>query len=374
MRGLDLLAVLLGLGLMGAGCDQLGLGSTEKAEADEADDSDEKDSDEDEDEDEDEKDSKKKKKKKKDKKSADDDEDEGDDEDEAVHAYVHLPDDCDVVVALDVKSLLAQKSVKKELLPLIEDAVTKKDVKDDDFKDFQGFLEDAKIDPKKTVSDLAVCVRGVPDRPKFGVALAGSFKKETIVKAFEKRLKASEKKDVIEIDGRKAISDDKMTLGQAADGTVVFGDDKSLFTAMAKESSHYKSKYDLPVDKDLAFSVPDGLAKRLASADSGAPKEFAAIKDVVGSLDLSKGKAIIRLATKSADDAEKLNALLVLMKGEFKKDLGSSNSFGEADALESAKSRQDGKDVVIEVSLPDGALDKGVEALAKEMQTGITRL
>lgn len=374
MRVSDLLVLVLGIGVFGTACDQLGLGSKKddaKAEKDSSDDEEESDEDEDEDEDND----KKKKKKKDKKKAAAADEDEDDDEDtKGAVAYVHLPSDCDVVVGLDVKGVMGQKAVKNEILPLVDEAIAKKDAKDDDFKDFQAFLKDAKIDPKKTVSSIAVCVRGVPDQPKWGMALAGDFKKESIIKAMEKHLDASDKKKITEIDGRKAISDDKLTLGQADNGTVVMGDDKSLFQAMAKESNSFKSKYKLPVDKHLSFAVPDGLVSRMVKADSGAPKEFGSIKDVVGSVDLSSGKAIVRLATKSEDDAEKLNALLVLMKSEFQKKMGSQNDFGEADALKNAKSRQDGKDVIIEVSLPDGTLDKGVEALAKEMKTGLSRL
>jgi hypothetical protein len=373
MRVSDLLVLVLGIGVFGTACDQLGLGKKDdaKAEKDSADEDEE--SDEDEDEDSDSKKKKKKDKKKDKKKAAADDEDSDDDKGGTV-AFVHLPNDCDVVVGLDVKGVMGQKVVKKEILPLVDEAIAKKDAKDDDFKDFQAFLKDAKIDPKKTVSSIAVCVRGIPDQPKWGMALAGDFKKESIVKAMEKHLDASEKAKVTEIDGRKAISDDKLTLGQAANGTVVMGDDKGLFQAMAKESNSFKSKYKLPVDKHLSFAVPDGLVSRMVKSDSGAPKEFASIKDVVGSVDLSSGKAIVRLATKSDDDAEKLNALLVLMKSEFQKKMGSQNDFGEADARKNAKSRQDGKDVVIEVALPAGTLDKGVEALAKEMKTGLSRL
>ena len=282
-------------------------------------------------------------------------------------AYNHLPADCDVVARIDISKLLAQPAMAKDVVPLLDQIAKKPDAKSPDFKAFQGFLTETGIDLKSSFKSAALCVRNVAAQPKFSFVVAGDLKPETIVAAMEKAPMKGKKPTVVDIDGRKAISDVKFTMGQAADGALVFSDDKALFQASTPTADNYQSKYALPLVGDFSLAVADNLAKTMVGKDKSAPKEFGAVGRITATLDLAGSKAMAKLTCATAEDATKLNAMLILMKDQFKQKLGAKSQFGEGKALESATSKVEGNDVLIELTLPGELMEQSAKMTAAQL-------
>jgi hypothetical protein len=281
---------------------------------------------------------------------------------DAKAAYNHLPADCDVVARLDISKLMAHPAVAKDVTPLLDQIAQKKDSKDADFKAFQGFLTETGLNLKTSFKSAALCVRGVAQQPKFAMIIAGDLKPETIVAAMEKAPMRGKKPTVVDIDGRKAISDAKFTMGQAADGSLVFSDDKALFQAATAVSDSYRSKYQLPLEGEIGLAVAETLAKSMSAKDPSM-KEFGGVGRISASLDLAASKAVARLSCASPEEATKL----VLMKAQFKEKAGATSQFGEGKALESANSKVEGKDVLIDITLPAEVMDQGAKLVSAEL-------
>jgi hypothetical protein len=290
----------------------------------------------------------------------------------AVHAWSHLPADCDVAVSIDLHAVMGQADVARDVVPLLDGALKKTDVKDEGFKRFQTAMSELGLDLKKSLHSFAVCVRGVPKQPKFSVALAGDFKPETIVAVIEKNMKPEKKKAVTDIDGRKAISDDKFTFGQAADGTLVMSDDLGMFKAMNATGDSAKTKYALATDKALSFGVSEGLIKTM-SADPKTPKEFQKLLRAGGFVDVASSKVGVKLGAADPTEAKKLEAFLIVMKGQGEKELAADKT-GMIDALKAITTKVEGSDVVIEGAIPAAALSNGVKAMAGKIQEGLKGL
>jgi len=287
-------------------------------------------------------------------------------------AYNHLPPDCDVVARIDISKLMSQPAMAKEVTPLLDQIAKKPDAKSPDFKAFQGFLTEAGIDLKSSFKSAALCVRGVAQQAKFSFVVAGDLKPETIVAAMEKAPVKGKKPTVVDIDGRKAISDAKFTMGQAADGALVFSDDKALFQATTGINDNYRAKYQLPLEGDFGLAVAQGLAKSMGEKDKSMPKEFGGVDRVTASVDLTASKAFARLTCTSPDEATKLNAMLVLMKAQFKDKLGAAakgglGQGGELKALENAASKVEGSTVTIDVTLPAEMMDQAAQLVAVQL-------
>ena len=290
----------------------------------------------------------------------------------AVHAHAHLPADCDVAVSLDLHAVMGQADVARDIVPLLDGALKKTDVKDEGFKRFQTAMSELGLDLKKSLHSFAVCVRGVPKQPKFAIALAGDFKPETIVAIIEKNMKPEKKKSVTDIDGRKAISDDKFTFGQAADGTLVMSDDLAMFKSMNPTGDNAKTKYALATDKALSFGVSEGLIKTM-SGDPKTPKEFQKITRAGGFVDIATSKLGVKLGAADPTEAKKLEAFLIVMKGQGEKELAADKT-GMIDALKAITTKVEGSDVVIEGAIPAAAVSNGVKQLAAKIQEGLKGL
>jgi hypothetical protein len=285
-------------------------------------------------------------------------------------AYNHLPADCDVVGRIDIAKVWSQPAMAKDVLPLLDQIAKKPDAKSQDFKAFQGFLTETGLDLKSSFKSAALCVRNIAAQPKFAFVVAGDLKPETLVAALAKMPMKGKKPTVVDIDGRKAISDAKFTMGQAADGALVFADDKALFQATTATGDSYQSKYQLPLQGEYGIVVADTVAKAMASKDKSMPKEFGAVGRITASVDLAASKAVARLACTTPDDATKINAMLVLMKAQFKEKLeksGAKNQFGEGKVLDSATSKVEGNDVLIEITLPAELMEQGAKMTAEQL-------
>ncbi len=356
------IALLISAGLLAAGCDKLG--SSKKDESS-ADDSKKKD------------DSKKSDKKSDTKSSADAKADgtaapsgaataapapvaAGD-----AKAAAHLPSDCEIGVHFQVGKLISNAAFQKDVVPSLDEMLATEKPKDKDFADFQGFMKDAGLDWKKSIQDVAVCVTSLEKSPQWALAIGGDIKPDSILPALEKH-QGKSKLEPIDVGGVKGLGDKKGSIVQLSDGTIVFSETKD-FLAKLVPSGDGASKLKLDLGKELSFAVSEAGMKAAFATGKKAPDEFQAIQHVEGSIDLGSGKAVVRLATGSAEAAKKLDALLTLMKSQFEKQ-AAGNKFGEADALKGTTSKIEGNDVLIESAIPAGTLDKAAAALGEQLK------
>jgi hypothetical protein len=282
-------------------------------------------------------------------------------------AASHLPGDCDVAMTMNVAKILAHPSFSKSVVPALEDALKKVSTSGNDAAKADAFLKDTGINAK-SFTDVAMCVKDVGASDGVSAVLAGDIKADSIVPAIEKA-DSSVSSKIKDIDGRKAIVDTEVTLGQLGDGTLAFGTTEDLFKALNATGDNAVSKYKLDTGKELAFSVSEALIQKSMSKGGSAPAELKTVKALSGVLDLAAGKLSIRVGTGSADDAKKLESMFNLMKTELGSKMAGAPP-GTADALKNATTKIDGSDLWIESTFPSTTVDSLATLLADAIKSG----
>ncbi|MBL8742550.1 MAG: hypothetical protein JNK04_15690 [Myxococcales bacterium] len=280
----------------------------------------------------------------------------------------HLPGDCDVAMTMNIAKILAHPSFSKNVVPAMEEALKKVSTSGNDAAKADAFLKDTGIGAK-SFTDVAVCVKdtGGSD-PEVSAAIAGDIKADSVVPAIEKA-DASVSSKIKDVDGRKAIVDTEITLGQLSDGSIALGTTEALFKALSATSDNAVSKYKLDTGKELAFSVSESLIQKSMSKGGSAPPELKTVKNVSGVLDLAAGKLSIRVGTGSADDAKKLESMFNLMKTQLGSQMAGAPP-GTADALKNATTKIDGSDLWIESTFPANTVDSLATLLANAIKSG----
>jgi len=281
----------------------------------------------------------------------------------AAGAWERLPDDCQVAVSIDVKSLLSHAKVKSDIVPVLEAGIEakKKDPEFKDAKQLEKFLADTKLNVN-SIESVGVCVKSIPTgKPEFTVALAGALTKDTIVAAIQAgSTDEKDKADFKEVNGHPAVSDEKVTFYQLDDGTMVFGSSPEILTKVDAKNTNYSGKYKLDVGKFLAFSVSNDVVK-MAPPLPNTPKSFTEIKTVAGTISLDPPEAKIVLDCGSDANATEIAAFVVAGKAMAAGAVGTDNTFGQKDAFDGIAAKAEGTNVVITVPIP---VEKGIAAAA----------
>lgn len=287
----------------------------------------------------------------------------------AASAAAHLTADCDIAGRLDVTKLLEHPGFKKELVPLIDEILATPNPKDEKFKKVQVFLKENGLDYKTALKDIVFCVQDVAGDRKFAAAIGGTFKPETLVAAIDKQ-RTEKKVPIIDVEGRKAFSDDKFTFGQVADGTVVISDKLELFKAMNATSDAATRVYKLDTDKLMtAGTSEEALTKAFAAKPPKKGGElFALMKTVRMNIDLDANKTTIVIGCKSAEDATKLNAYITVALSEFGKDPSKAPFPNSEKLLKATKTSLSGSDVTIQVSQDQAETDQAIKYAAEELR------
>lgn len=272
-------------------------------------------------------------------------------------AHERLPDDCHVAVSVNIKSLLGHAKVKSEIVPILQAAIDTAAPKQDDFKEFQAFLKQAKLELSSAQS-VAVCMKDVMGgKPNFAVAIAGTLGKDALIPALKATSKDIKPEIFKEIDGHPAIADSDAIAYQMDDGTFAAGSDEASVAKLKTKNKNYQSKYSLDTGKFLAFYVGGEVMTKLPPMGPQAPKELGGIKSVSGYISVEPPEAKITVTCADAAAATTLAAWATVAKGMA---TPASNNFGEKDAVDGATAIAKGADVVITVPLP---IDKGISAV-----------
>lgn len=284
-------------------------------------------------------------------------------------AAAHLTADCDIAGRLDVTKLLAHPGFKKDIVPVIDEILATPNPKDEKFKKVQVFLKENNLDYKTALKDIVFCVQDVAGDTKFAVAVGGTFKPETLVEAIDKQ-RTEKKVPIIDIDGRKAFSDEKFTAGQLADGTVVLSDKLELFKAMNATGDAATRIYKLDAGKVMtAGTSEEALTKAFAAKPPKKGGElFALMKTVRMNADLDANKTTIVIGCKSPEDATKLNAYITVAMSEFEKNPGKAPFPNAETLLKATKTSVSGSDVTLEVSQDQAETDQAIKYAAEELR------
>jgi hypothetical protein len=279
---------------------------------------------------------------------------------------------------VDAGAVLGHEAVKKHVVPALEElAQGKSEGASDDAKEFEAFLRAAAIDPRSDIKEVLVCVAKVDadqGAAKFAVIFGGEFRPEAVADAMVKT-STKDKIEIITIDGRKAAkktSGELLLVGQASDGAVVFATDQSLYEAAMKPTTAYQVTYALPMNVEAAFVVSEQLIQRARGgrAFKGNPfaNDIAATTRVSGFVALQGSpRGEVRVSMKSEKDAAELvKGLEGLILPALKKEAGRQRSqAGEIEALNAAKVRAEGKDVVIDAPWSAAGVEQAAQKLAE---------
>ena len=290
-------------------------------------------------------------------------------------AHEHLPAECEAVVRIDVQGLTKVPAIKEHVIPAIDE----KAKESEDASKLARFLLTAELNPKKDLKEIVVCVTNIDpkgDEPDVLAVVGGNLLENGIVNAIEKHGKKDKFKKPKEEGGLKIIEaeDEPVFITQADDAALIISNKKATLKKGAKSGKAFKD-YDIPLDEQIVGVIPADTVKRLskgAGAGLGLGTKLDGAGRILLTLTLDPGKIGARVEMKSASDAKELADALNETLSAMKSMPGGGGAFGDPMAgalLSSAKIKSDGKELVLEIPIPD----KLIEKFAEEMGKGIRK-
>jgi hypothetical protein len=180
---------------------------------------------------------------------------------------------------------------------------------------------------------------------------------------------------MITVDGRKAAkktNGELLIAGQAADGAVVLANDQALYEGAVRASTAYQATYALQMNAEAAFVVGEQLMQRAKSARTLRGNPFAgsvaATTRVSGSVTLlNSPRAEVRIAMRSDKDAAALVKSIegLILPGLKREAARQRSQFGEIEALNAAKVRSEGRDVVLDVPWSEAGVEQAAQKAAE---------
>ena len=283
-------------------------------------------------------------------------------------AHEHLPDSCDAVVRVDIKSLLETESVKEHVVPVLD----KKAKDSEDAGKMAKFLITAGLDPRKDLTEAVVCFTNVTagiatGKPDFVAIIGGDLVDGGILDAIDKHSDKDKFKESAEKDGLRVIEhkQESIYVTQAEDAALVVASKMDLLKEATKTGDHYKKKYSIPLKEQMVAVVSKSTVGALSSlAGAAGPVDFSGIGRIVVTASLDPGQLGGRLQMGSKDEARKLrDGLHGLLQGA-KKGGGIPDPDAKA-LLEEAKISSKGDEVLIKVPIPKKLVDEAVKGFAE---------
>jgi hypothetical protein len=292
-------------------------------------------------------------------------------------AHEHLPSGCDVVARFDFAGVLKAGPIAKHVVPVLEEAAAESK---DAGKGAKFFLS-AKLNPKKDIKEMAMCMngleraagRGIPGAspPEFVIIVGGNLTKDKVLDAIithGKKEKISEAKK----DGGLRYVEVKETppafIAQADDGALLIASSLDMLKKANNTGNH--KDYKLPLDNHLEVVVTEAAVKRLSGlAGAGSPVSLskAGRLQVTASLDPGKLGGRFNLGESASDAATKLNELLSKAKG-------SPGIPPQAKpTVDGLTIKADGNELVIEAPISSDAVDELAKAFAEGFKKAQTK-
>lgn len=284
-------------------------------------------------------------------------------------AHAHLPAGCDAVVRVDVKGLLKVEAVKEHVIPALDEQAKKSE----DASSLAAFLITAELDPKKDIDEVVLCVKDIDKggEPTMLFVVGGNIMEDGIITAVERHVKKEKVKETREEDGLKIIEakDDKFFLSQASDAAILFGNDEKLLKKGAETSKEFEDSYKIPLDEQISAIIPEATVKSL-SKQAGpllGGAQLGSVGRIVVSATLDPGQISARIELPSKSAAKELRDALKTLLDTMKQapgGMGSGDPIAAA-ALNSAKIKTKGNDVIVEIPIPAKLIEQGAKAVAE---------
>ncbi len=284
-------------------------------------------------------------------------------------AHAHLPAGCDAVVRMDVKGLLSVPAVKEHVIPALDEAAKKSE----DASSLAAFLITAELDPKKDIDEVVLCLKDIDKggEPTMLFVVGGHLMERGILTAVERHVKKEKVKETRKEGDLEIIEakDDKFFLTQASDAAILFSNDEKLLIKGADKTKEYEETYKIPLDEQVSAIIPEetvkGLSKQAGALIGG--NQLNAVGRIVVSATLEPGQISARLEMPSKSAAKELRDALKTLLDTMKQapgGMGASDPFAAA-ALNSAKIKTKGNDVIVEIPIPEKLIEEGAKAVAK---------
>lgn len=263
-----------------------------------------------------------------------------------------LPVDAELVLGLDFQGLQQSALWKKFVEPFLSKGEFKKQL--DEFK------TKCNVDATKTMTRLAIGLKGFPDKPE-GVVVVHGAPKAKLVSCYAKLQKDKKADQDVTIDGdvmivkQKGGPDVAMSFVDDSTAIAVIGGQASKAgikaiakgTSALKASAAFKEYYSKTNTQHTAWAIVNGNSKMFKDLNGMGIKP----KAVFGSVNVTKDLNLdVRMRFGSADEAKNLAGMA---QGQIK---GAAQMFDKIDV------KADGNDMAINVLLSDTKL----AALAKQ--------
>lgn len=293
-------------------------------------------------------------------------------------AEEHLPAECSIVSRLDLAGMMKVPAVVKHVLPVLDAQAAQAENKGKLAK----LLVRARLNPKKDLHSVAVCINGIDAVKGSGSAVfvvGGSLVPGALLKAMKQHANEGEVKET-EIAAKPALefnSTPTVYAVQADDAALIIGNNKALVAAAVPTSDAYKTRYKLANKGHVAVVATKAAAKALPSA---AAKQNPLLGQLLGAermsivASLAPGELELRLGMANETSAA---ALAVAAEGVLVMSLAGGSLLLPPmlkGALEKRKIEAQGKDVVAAVPIPAEAIEMGAKSLAAAIQEGGERL
>lgn len=288
-------------------------------------------------------------------------------------AREHLPGSCEVVIRVDVESLLEAKAVQKHIVEPIEEKATELE----NAGEVSRFVA-AKIDPRKHLKELVVCVTDVSQgKPSFVGIMGGSLAQDAVVQALDSHDEDNAFGAPKEHDGRLVIQhkDSGIYITQSTeDAAILFSSDKSRLDDVDGTSGDWKD-YELPLGKPISAQVTKKAAESLTkqlNAIPGLSLSGAGEIEVTGSLEPGRLDADIGLGDPEGAKSfvSAVNSFLSIARLS---PIGPTSSKEAKQLLGGTKLEADGGTVKVKVKIPDDLVDEACEQIgqwAVELEEG----
>ena len=282
-------------------------------------------------------------------------------------AHRHLPKGCDVALRLDITALTKVGPVKEHVVAAIEDVMT-----EEGGGRLAAFLLAARMDPKKDIREIAVCLDGVKmgSDPDYAIIIGGRLLDENgVIEALDKHDSANELSDPRKV-GKLLVMEDKegVLVSQSPDDAAILvaGDDDDL-KRIANKGTDFED-YDIPMDEQIVGVIsPKTIAGFVGGFGPLGPNTDALKKvgRVVLTMTLDPGEFGMRMtfpdktiATEAKGQLESLFGVMALapMDASIKS------------AVAKAKLKTKGKDLLVTMPIDESAIEETCEEMADEIR------
>ncbi len=298
-----------------------------------------------------------------------------------VAARQYLPSGCDVALEVDIQKLFEEPVIGPQLLtglvPPTDPQLRAQVMADPEQASFLGFLEAAKIAPRRDLETVAVCLpEGESGSDaRYLAIIAGQFP-GGLVETFRDHAPPGKAYSVESLGTKQALFREGKWASQGVGNVVLFGNDKELILAAQSPSKAYES-YGLGSASDITVTLGEHY---LASVDGPANDPMVALlrrgKRVRLDVNLRDGDLKGAVTLPDAKAVDQFQSAIETLRSQMKRQSQQAPAQlrqmmqPSIDLLERTQFTKDGKQLGFAVKLPVGLLEGMMQQAAMALFNG----